>query len=146
GEPAHHAVLYFRPAAGRETEEFFADARYGEFWVGPRPTLEEIAALLGIETADLSELTDALAKDVGPGGVRVRVVPGADEAVTAAVDAARAEAMTAEEATLADGELLEALSELRLVKDEWEIAQLREAVAATIDGFAEVVRALPRAT
>jgi Xaa-Pro aminopeptidase len=34
----HEAVLYFRPLAGRDTEEFFADARYGEFWVGARPT------------------------------------------------------------------------------------------------------------
>jgi Xaa-Pro aminopeptidase len=142
----HHAVLYFRPAAGRDTEEFFADARYGEFWVGPRPTLEDLAVLTGIETAPLAELLDALAKDVGPGGVRVRVVPGADDGVTAAVDAARAEAMDEEEAAAADAELLEALAELRLVKDEYEVAQMREAVAATIAGFEEVVRNLRRAT
>ena len=146
GTPGHRAVLYFRPAAGRDTEEFFADARYGEFWVGARPTLEDLAAMTGIETAALADLLDALAKDVGPGGVRVRVVPGVDEGLQAAVDAARAEAMTTEEAETADAELLEALSELRLVKDEWEVAQLREAIAATIDGFAEVVRNLPRAT
>ena len=34
----HEAVLYFRPLADRDTDEFFADARYGEFWVGARPT------------------------------------------------------------------------------------------------------------
>ena len=146
GGPGHRAVLYFRPAAGRDTEEFFADSRYGEFWVGPRPTLEDLAAVTGIETAALADLLDALAKDVGPGGVRVRVVPGADEGVTAAVDAARAEAMSEDEATAADGELLEALSELRLVKDEHEVAQMREAIAATAEGFAEVVRNLRRAT
>ncbi len=145
GGAGHRAVLYFRPAAGRDTEEFFADARYGEFWVGPRPTLEDVAAVTGVETATLADLLDALAKDVGPGGVRVRVVPGVDEGVTAAVDAARTEAMSPDEATTADGELLEALSELRLVKDEHEIAQMREAIAATVEGFAEVVRHLPRA-
>jgi len=145
GAPGHRAVLYFRPAAGRDTEEFFSDSRYGEFWVGPRPTLDDLAAITGIETADLADLLDALAKDVGPGGVRVRVVPGADEGVTAAVDAARAEAMTEEEAAAADAELLEALSELRLVKDEYEIEQMREAVAATIAGFEQVVRNLRRA-
>jgi Xaa-Pro aminopeptidase len=37
----HEAIVYFRPLAGRDTEEFFADARYGEFWVGARPTLED---------------------------------------------------------------------------------------------------------
>jgi len=45
----------------------------------------------------------------------------------------------------ADAELLEALSELRLVKDEYEIEQMREAVAATIAGFEQVVRNLRRA-
>lgn len=146
GRPGHRAVLYFRPAAGRDTQEFFADARYGEFWVGPRPTLEDLAAITGIETAALADLLDALAKDVGPGGVLVRVVPGADEGVRAAVDAARAEAMTEEEADAADAELLEALAELRLVKDDHEIEQMRAAVAATIAGFEQVVRSLSRAT
>ena len=140
----HHAVLYFRPAAGRDTEEFFADARYGEFWVGARPTLEDLAVLTGIDTAALAELADALAKDVGPGGVRVRVVTGADDAVTALVEVARADAMTAE-AAAADAELVEALSELRLVKDEHEVEQMRVAIAATVEGFEAVVANLRRA-
>src|SRR5690606_1444581 len=138
----HRAVLYLRPLASRDTEEFYADARYGEFWVGPRPTLEEIAVITGIETADVAELRDALAKDVGEGGVQVRVVPGVDEALEEVVEQIRA----TEEAGAIDAGLAEALSELRLVKDELEIAQMREAVAATIDGFAAVVKALPRAT
>lgn len=136
----HRAVLYLRPPAPRTTEEFFSDSRYGEFWVGPRPSLEEIAVLTGVETEDLALLRDAIAKDVGPGGVRVRVVPDADEKVQALVDEVRGERQEAEDAVLA-----EALSELRLVKDEWEVAQLREAVARTIEGFEAVVRALPHA-
>ncbi|WP_159622836.1 aminopeptidase P family protein [Ruania rhizosphaerae] len=146
----HEAVLYFRPLAARDTEEFYADARYGEFWVGARPTLEELEARTGISCAHIDELGDALAKDAGQ--VRLRVVPEADEAVTALVESVRAatgqetgaeiiEARAAEDAALA-----EALSELRLVKDEWEINELRLAVDATIEGFAEIVRALPRAT
>ncbi len=137
----HRAVLYLRPLAPRDTEEFYADSRYGEFWVGARPTLDEIAILTGIDTADVAELRDALAKDVGDGGVQLRVVPGADEAIEAVVAQIRA----TEEAGEIDAELAEALSELRLVKDELEIDQLREAVASTIDGFAAVVRSLPRA-
>jgi Xaa-Pro aminopeptidase len=139
----HEAVLYFRPMAGRDTEEFFADSRYGEFWVGARPTLEDLAALTGIPTAALDELASALAKDVGDQGVQVRVVPGADAAVTAAVDEVRGDAA---ENAAADAELAEALSELRLVKDEYEVEQMRAAVAATVAGFARVVRNLPRAT
>lgn len=29
----HEAVLYFRPRASRQSEEFYADSRYGELWV-----------------------------------------------------------------------------------------------------------------
>jgi Xaa-Pro aminopeptidase len=38
-----------------------------------------------------------------------------------------------------------ALSEMRMVKDEFEVQQLRDAVDATIAGFERVVRELPRA-
>ena len=135
----HEAVLYFRPLAGRDTEEFYADARYGEFWVGARPTLEEIETRTGLRCAHIDELPDALAKDAGQ--IRLRVVPEADEAISAVVNKHR-EGAAAE----ADAQLAEALSELRLVKDDWEIGQLREAVAATIAGFGDIVRELERAT
>lgn len=44
-----------------------------------------------------------------------------------------------------DPELAMALAELRLVKDLWEVEQLQLAVDHTAAGFADVVRALPRA-
>ncbi|GAA1720381.1 aminopeptidase P family protein [Streptomyces yatensis] len=44
-----------------------------------------------------------------------------------------------------DPELAAALSELRLVKDPWEVAQLQQAVDHTTTGFEDVVRALPSA-
>ncbi|MGW6842307.1 aminopeptidase P family protein [Streptomyces sp. NPDC054958] len=44
-----------------------------------------------------------------------------------------------------DAELASALSELRLLKDPWEVAQLQLAVDHTTAGFEDVVRALPRA-
>lgn len=44
-----------------------------------------------------------------------------------------------------DVELAAALSELRLVKDAWEVEQLQLAVDHTTAGFEDVVRALPRA-
>ncbi len=43
-----------------------------------------------------------------------------------------------------DDEFEAVLSELRLVKDEWEIAQLEDAVAITTRGFDDVVRAMPQ--
>ena len=139
----HHAVLYVRPLAPRDNEEFFADSRYGEFWVGARPSLDDVSTLTGIEARHIDELRDALAKDVGADGVRVLVVTGADEALETLIEAIRAEAGVTAEA--GDSELVEATSELRLVKDELEIENMREAVARTVEGFEEIVRALPRA-
>ncbi|NMR19007.1 aminopeptidase P family protein [Cellulomonas fimi] len=139
GGGSHRAVLYFRPLAGRDTEEFYSDSRYGEFWVGARPTLDDVEAVTGIRTAHLDELRDALAKDVGEGGVSLLVVPEADDAVEAVVEEIRA----AEDSGSRDERLAEALSELRLVKDEYEIAEMRLAVDETIAGFAKIVRDLP---
>lgn len=45
----------------------------------------------------------------------------------------------------ADLEFASFLSEMRLVKDEWEVEQLQIAVDATVAGFTDVVRALPEA-
>jgi Xaa-Pro aminopeptidase len=137
----HESVIYTRPLAGRDTEEFFADARYGEFWVGARPTLEDIEAEFGLTARHIDELPDALAKDVGV--TVVRVVRDADRDVAATVDQVRAEAGVsgaAQDEALANDEALAAfLSHLRMVKDEWEIDQMRAAVDATQVGFEAVI-------
>ncbi len=122
----HEPVLYFRPRAERDSKEFFGDARYGEFWVGVRPSLAEVEAELGISARHIDELPDALRKDVG--AVGIRVLRDADADLAALVDEAReqtAEA-TAEESEEAEAtehlspdlELARFLSELRLVKDD----------------------------
>ena len=142
----HTAVLYFHPMAGRDTREFYADARNGQFWVGDRPTLREISTAYGLRTRDLSELEAALSKDVGADGVQLRLVRAQDAAVDGIVDSARqAGGVELEQAHLQDDQLVERLSELRLIKDEHEIAQLRESVDMTVRGFEDVVRALPHA-
>ena len=142
----HEAILYFRPLAERTTQEFYADSRYGEFWVGARPSLADIEVLTGIRTAHIDELRDALAKDVGPGQVNLKVVAGIDEGLDALVAEIRAEAeVDVALAAESDVVLAEAVSELRLIKDAYEIDQMRLAVDASIDGFAHVVRELGRA-
>lgn len=138
----HRAVLYLNPPAGRDTEEFFADSARGEFWVGARPALDDVATLTGIATAHIDDLRDALAKDVGADGVQVLLLAGVDEAVDEVVAQIRAD----EAAGRSDARLAETLSELRLVKDEYELAQMQLAVDTTIEGFEKVVRALPAAT
>lgn len=142
----HDAVLYTKPMAERDSEEFYADARYGEFWIGARWTLEEAEILTGIRAAHIDTLRDAIAKDAGASDVRVSVLRGADDAVATLVDTVLAEhGQWSEDNAEGDAALAQAVSELRLVKDDWEIDQLRAAVAATIEGFEDVVRALPQA-
>ena len=70
------AVLYFRPRAPRTDREFYADARYGEMWVGTRESLEEMAALTGLACRPLSDLPVVLG--TGADRVRIRVVRDAD--------------------------------------------------------------------
>ncbi|MFC4585640.1 aminopeptidase P family protein [Sphaerisporangium corydalis] len=130
--PSGEATLFTRPRSPRSAEgtagqEFYRDRRYGEFWVGARPTLEEAEALYQIGCAPIGRLPEAL---TGP----ARVLRGVD----ATVDALMAPHD-------GDDELASFLSETRLVKDEWEIAELQHAVDATARGFEDVVRALPQA-
>ncbi|WP_320536041.1 aminopeptidase P family protein [Pseudarthrobacter sp. IC2-21] len=150
----HRATLYFRPLAGRDTEQFYADSRSGEFWIGARPTLAEFEALLGLPTAHIDALETAITKNVGApeiGGISIRLVRKVDENIDALVDTVRYNtAKDPENLDLAvldalDEKLSEALSELRLLKDDWEVEQMKTAVAATVEGFVEVVKSLPRA-
>jgi Xaa-Pro aminopeptidase len=128
--PGGDATLYVRPRSPRDDDGFLRDRLYGELWIGRRHTLAEKSVELGIETADLATLPAAL-DDLAPG--RTRVLRGLDPTVDAAV---RGHAER-------DAELGRVLSELRLVKDEWEVAQLHDAVAATVRGFEDVVRVMP---
>ena len=127
----HDATLYVRPRSPRDTDEFFRDRVYGELWIGRRHTLAEKTAELGLPTAALADLPAALG-DCAP--ARTRVLRGVDRSVDTLVlpyDADR------------EPELGQVLSELRLVKDEWEVAQLRDAIDATVRGFEDVARILP---
>ncbi|WP_121032935.1 aminopeptidase P family protein [Terracoccus luteus] len=145
----HEAVLFFRPLAPRDSEEFFGDARYGEFWVGARPSLADVESELGLSARHIDELPDAVAKDVGVVGVRV--VRDADPGVTALVDSARgaasegASSNEGEQEHAADDELAAMLSTLRFTKDDWEVEQMRSAVEGTHLGFEAVIADLPEA-
>ena len=145
--PTHEAVLYFRPRASRSSQEFYGDPRYGELWVGVRPSLEEVESSTGMRCAHIDSLPDALAKDAGPDAVRLRVIAEADESVTTLVNTTREKVglQAGQAAAEVDAGLAEAASELRLIKDPWEIDQLRAAVAATKAGFDDLIRSIPRA-
>ncbi|MBO4210448.1 M24 family metallopeptidase [Micromonospora echinofusca] len=130
-EPDGDATLYLRPRSDRKDGEFFRDRVYGELWAGRRPTLGESTQRLALPTRHVAEVAGALT-----GGTPTRVLRGVDPGVDALLPGTDPRA---------DAEFAAVLAELRLVKDEWEIAQLEEAVAITTRGFEDVVRALPMA-
>ena len=104
-------ILFLRPTAGKGSDEFFANSSIGEFWVGKRPTLEDVSRRLELETRDLAELAAYVSDQETVG--------------------------------LGDKKLSQFVSELRLIKDSYEIDQMKQAVASTIRGFEDIVRALP---
>ncbi|BDZ38843.1 aminopeptidase P family protein [Microbacterium suwonense] len=110
-DAGHDVTLYFRERADRSTSEFYSDATIGEFWIGPRPSLDGVAADLAVPTAHIDSF-----------------LSGDDDLVVGE-----------------DDELTRFVSELRLVKDEFEIAEMRRAVAVTASGFDDIIRDFDRA-
>ena len=123
------SVLYARPRSSRETDEFFRDRAYGELWAGRRPSLRELSDSLGLEVRHVDRLQDDLtARASGSGKTRVlrRVSEHVDRVLPA--DAAL------------DADLARVVSEMRLVKDDWEVGELQRACDATTLGFEDCVR------
>jgi len=132
---ASAATVYVHGPAGRDTDEFYANAAIGEFWTGPRPSLTNVSAMLGIDVTGLHDRPPL--EDFGP---RVRIIREADDSLTRELDSSRGG-----DRTEADDELSREVSEMRLVKDTLEISELREAVHATHRGFTDILATLPQA-
>src|SRR5690348_5027456 len=76
------STLFARPRSSRQTDEFFRDRRYGELWVGRRPSLKEISDSLGLEVRHLGELDARL-----EASAKTRVLRGVDAFVDTTVPA-----------------------------------------------------------
>lgn len=122
----HDATLYVPAPAYPGEAGFFADAAHGELWVGSAPGMPEWSVALGVETKPLSQLEAGVrgASDILLAG-NTTVLPDAVRDVPAS------------------HELRRVLAELRMVKDAWEIAELRRAVDDSVEGFKAVAREIP---
>ena len=137
----HDATLYFREAAGRDSDEFYANPEIGEFWTGARPSAAHVAADLALTTAGLADFQSVL-DSVDDDTLLVR---DGDRDITDQIDGrrlvwARTETVDRD----GDTDFARDLSELRLVKDAYEINQMRLAVSATHQGFNDVIADLPQ--
>jgi Xaa-Pro aminopeptidase len=130
GDPSH-STLFIPRRRDSSTHEFYTDARYGELWVGARRGVAEAAIYYDIETVALEDLAKYVIELDESTIITLR---GFDAAIDELIEPSER-----------DEELAVALSEMRLVKDDFEIEQLQRAVDATVKGFADVVRALPTA-
>jgi Xaa-Pro aminopeptidase len=132
--PSSHereATLYVEDRRDASTHRYFSDSRYGELWIGPRRGRTEAAHRWGIASLPI----DQLEKDL------VALPP--NSLVTLRGYDARIDEVIAPNEH--DAKLTTELAELRLVKDDYELEQLQLAVDLTIEGFEDVVRALPKA-
>ena len=126
----HEALLFIHPRSPRDQDEFFRNSRHGEFWVGRRMTKEETEKRYGIKVRHIDTLP-ALLK----GKKKVLVVRGEDSLVDSLVKTTKTQ----------DKEFLTHLSEMRLIKDEFEISEMRKAIATTARGFDDMLKVFPEA-
>jgi Xaa-Pro aminopeptidase len=126
----HESLLFIHPRSVREnSDEFYRNVRHGEFWVGRRMTLEETEFAYEISVRHIDTLDDFLSSEK-----ETLVIRGEDSYIDSRVKE------NSDDATLASW-----LSEARLIKDEFEIAEMQKAIDATHRGFEDMIRAIPSA-
>jgi Xaa-Pro aminopeptidase len=127
----HEALLFIHPRSPRNSDEFYRNARYGEFWIGRRMTVEESQTKYGIKVRQIETLTEFLGdkKDA-------LVIRGQDVEVDKLVGVR----------TEAEVEFLNFTSMQRIIKDQYEIDEMQKAIDASVRGFADMVRVFPAAT
>ncbi|MBV8636622.1 MAG: aminopeptidase P family protein [Candidatus Eremiobacteraeota bacterium] len=115
---ASHRTLLFAPEHNRGKAEFFTDRIYGELWVGRHRGLDESQIFYGVDRCrPLQQIDDYLQ------GLQTSNAPMVEER-----------------------ELSTHLAEMRLLKDEYEIGELRKACEITKRGFEDVIRTFSYAT
>jgi Xaa-Pro aminopeptidase len=124
----HDSTLYVREYAQPGEVGYFTSRVHGAVWVGNVPSVEDTSSVLGIETRPLAALPDDLARHREGD---VALLRGFDASVDALLPHAQNDV------------LAQALDELRLIKDDWELGRLRLACEITARGFADVARELP---
>ena len=127
----HEPYLFVHSRSSRDSDQFYKNTRYGEFWVGKRLSLSQTQSKYQITVRDLEQIESFLANKMDS-----VIIRGQDLTIDQLVDA-NAEI---------EAEFLNTNSILRMIKDEYEIDQMQQAVDATARGFADMVKVFPAAT
>ena len=129
-ENRHEALLVIHPRSPRNNDEFYRNARYGEFWIGRRMTLEETETRYGIKVALLDSLETLLSESVDS-----LLIRGEDPRIDSLIKSNDREE-----------EFANVTSVMRMTKDQYEINEMQKAIDATSRGFADMVKVFPVAT
>ncbi len=130
---ASHRTMLFVPAHNRGQAEFFTDRAHGELWVGRHRGVEESQIYYGVDRALPLQQAASYLSEIRDAGYPVRVVRGHNRTFD--------DALPKQEA---DSEFATHLSEMRLVKDDYELSELRKACEITKRGFEDVIALFPR--
>jgi Xaa-Pro aminopeptidase len=126
---ASHRTMLFVPPHNRGTADFFSDRIYGELWVGRHRGLDESQIYFGVDRALPIASIASYLEDLHGAKHPARVARGHNRAIDALL-----------ESTDADTEFTTHLSEMRLIKDDYELGELRKACEITKRGFEDAIR------
>jgi len=127
----HDALLFIHPRSPRNNDEFYKNARHGEFWIGRRMTLEETETKYGLKVQQIESIEEFLANKK-----ENLIIRGEDKNLDQLVT----------ESEEKEKEFLNFTSLMRIVKDQYEIDEMQKAIDASVRGFADMVRVFPAAT
>jgi Xaa-Pro aminopeptidase len=128
---ASHRSLLFVLDHNRGSAAFFADRVAGELWVGRHRGVAESLTYYGVDDCrPLQSLRDYVG-ELLDAKYPLRILRGHDDELDRGF-----------ERTDGDDELAERLSEMRLIKDDYELAELRKACAITKLGFEDAIAAM----
>ena len=133
-EGASHRTLLFVPEHNRGKAEFFTDRVYGELWVGRHRGLDESQIFFGVDRCRPLQEIPGYLEELAASKHPVYLLRGHNRAI---------DSLLAHDDE--DDDFAVHLSEMRLVKDEYEIAELRKACEITKRAFEDVIRLFPRA-
>jgi len=136
---AHRATLFVEPNAGKADASFFLDRIKGELWEGARDGVPESVVRYGVpDTRSLAEL-EVFVKEQVSAHTKLRVLRGYSEKLETWIRRESKEQLEL------DKQFAAALSEVRLIKDELELEELRGVIDATHRGFEDVIRRMKTA-
>jgi Xaa-Pro aminopeptidase len=127
----HEPYLFVHPRSSRDSEQFYKNTRYGEFWIGKRLSLAQTQSKYQITVRDINQIQSFLSNKIDS-----LIIRGEDSSIDQLIDIDSG----------AEAEFLNTNSTVRMIKDEYEIEQMQQAVDATSRGFADMVKVFSAAT